>query len=233
LRHFQRSCDTTLPANVIDLTHRRKVLVADLLTIGKRIARAREHKGLTQPQLAAAVIGNPDRFATISKWENDHSVPGGTEIAAIAQALEVSTDWLLLGKGPDRSAEPTPEHVREELARYNKARGNGGGIDWVPRLIEKVIDGEGEERTKLAMVEAIIAGGRNHTAYGEAMAAVQRGVALEGESVAANGRNEVALVESQKAADRANGKPAHPVEHDFEADALARQRGEGGESRTG
>lgn len=63
-------------------------------TVGERIRQAREARGMSGDQLAKAVgykhqsgIGNLEGRATGS---------GGKKIAAIAAALNVSTDWLPL-----------------------------------------------------------------------------------------------------------------------------------------
>lgn len=117
-------------------------------------------------------------------------------LAAVGIAFDVDLSWLLTGKGkaPDAgyptSGAPTVSQVKEDLAYYrDHLRTTGGGVSWVPRLIEKVLETERDDRAQLALIEAILAGGRNHTAYGEAMAAVQRGVAMESETGAADGRN--------------------------------------------
>ncbi len=171
-------------------------------------------------------------------------------LAAVAEVYEIDVAWLLTGRKPaaDHSAdgdgiapggapgeqqryrtvkEPTPDEVRAELARYRRAQGEGVGPMW--RLVEKVVDSEdGDWRAKRGIVEAIIAAGRVAVSYGESMAAVQRGVVMEAESGAADGRNEVNRIEAEEAARRAypHGETAPVVP--------ARKPGEeGGQARTG
>jgi len=60
-------------------------------TIGKRIAEARAAAKLSQAKLAS-MIGVDTR--TVSYWENNHQKPD-RHLAAVAKALDVSTDWLL------------------------------------------------------------------------------------------------------------------------------------------
>ena len=59
--------------------------------LGRRIAQAREARGLTQAQLAEA-IGT--YFPQVSNWENDERPPHAKYLVAIARVLTVSLDWL-------------------------------------------------------------------------------------------------------------------------------------------
>ncbi len=66
-------------------------------TIGARIKRAREAKGMSQLRLAREV-GVP--FQRVSEWERGIVSPSARYLRAIADALSVSIDWLLSGVGP-------------------------------------------------------------------------------------------------------------------------------------
>lgn len=66
------------------------------MTLGGRIARLRKERGLSQEALAELV--GVSRQA-VSKWELDEAQPDAAKIVLLAQALEVSTDQLLLGEG--------------------------------------------------------------------------------------------------------------------------------------
>ncbi|MGC8893886.1 MAG: LexA family protein [candidate division WOR-3 bacterium] len=66
-------------------------------TIGSRIKRAREIRGMSQLGLARK-IGVP--FQRISEWERGIVSPSARYLRAIADALSVSLDWLLSGYGP-------------------------------------------------------------------------------------------------------------------------------------
>lgn len=71
-------------------------MIRELETLARRLKFAREQRGLTQPQLAAAAgMKQPD----ISKIENGGIVKT-TGIARLAAALEVSPLWLEMNEGP-------------------------------------------------------------------------------------------------------------------------------------
>ncbi len=77
------------------------------MTIGQRIAQFRKAKGLSQEDLAERV--GVSRQA-VSKWELDQALPDAEKIIALAAALGVSTDQILLdppagsGSAPDGAA---------------------------------------------------------------------------------------------------------------------------------
>jgi transcriptional regulator with XRE-family HTH domain len=62
--------------------------------VGQRIRDAREALGLTERDLAAAVL-NETREAQIRAWEDGEFIPGVGMLIQLAEALEVSTDYLL------------------------------------------------------------------------------------------------------------------------------------------
>lgn len=76
----------------------------------ERIAVIRKMKGLTQEQLGELV--GVSRQA-VSKWEAGQAVPDALTIAKLCQELDVSADYILLGKEPEeRSAAPMePDYV--------------------------------------------------------------------------------------------------------------------------
>lgn len=70
--------------------------------IGKRIKQAMKTRGMTQAELAAKVLplgtnGTPQQN-TISKWINGTRSPTTIQWCTLAHVLNVSLDWLLLGK---------------------------------------------------------------------------------------------------------------------------------------
>ena len=69
-------------------------------TIGKRIKRLREAASLSQWRLSAD-IGVPQ--STLWRWETQDATPGATKLPAIADALGVTTDYLL-GRTDDEGA---------------------------------------------------------------------------------------------------------------------------------
>ncbi|MGG1677325.1 helix-turn-helix domain-containing protein [Neobacillus sp. NRS-1170] len=60
--------------------------------LGKKIKKARLAKKLTQQQLAEMVN---TKKTTISNYENEYSSPSSTMLADLANALGVTTDYLL------------------------------------------------------------------------------------------------------------------------------------------
>lgn len=66
----------------------------------ERIRARRQQLGITQEDLAETV-GTSQR--QISKYENGHNDPTADVLAALARALDTSTDWLLgLTSNPER-----------------------------------------------------------------------------------------------------------------------------------
>jgi len=64
------------------------------ISAGKRIVEARKEKGLTMQQLAEA---SGLSQAQISHYENNRYLPNATAIISLASALNVTTDYLLIG----------------------------------------------------------------------------------------------------------------------------------------
>lgn len=66
-------------------------------TLGDRVRWAREHAGMSQPELAKKIRMAQSR---LSKLETDPPKKGTTFIVKIALACKVSAYWLETGKGP-------------------------------------------------------------------------------------------------------------------------------------
>lgn len=60
--------------------------------LAQRLRFARKARGLTQEDLAEKVQTTK---GTISNYENNHSSPPNEMLSMLADALDVSTDWLL------------------------------------------------------------------------------------------------------------------------------------------
>ncbi len=75
---------------------------------GKRLARARALSGISQEKLAEQV--GFERHTSIWKLERDMGDPPSSRVAAIADALAVSVDWLF-GEGPDDPAAAAADQV--------------------------------------------------------------------------------------------------------------------------
>ena len=62
------------------------------LELGRRIARARERKGLNRNQLARAAGVT---WANLTRYEQGQNEPSASKLFEIARVLDVSSDWLL------------------------------------------------------------------------------------------------------------------------------------------
>jgi transcriptional regulator with XRE-family HTH domain len=76
----------------------------DMKTIGERIRQAREAKGLSGHELAKMV--GYEHQSAIGNLENRVGGSGGHKLSRIADALNVSVEWLL--KGPDSNTPQPP-----------------------------------------------------------------------------------------------------------------------------
>ena len=93
-------------------------------TIGSRISAYRKAKGLTQEGLAEK-LGVSSQ--AVSKWENDQSCPDISLLAELARILDITTDELLTGKGPEVQV-VTVENQKpmEELVMHINVRSGDG-----------------------------------------------------------------------------------------------------------
>lgn len=66
------------------------------MTIGARIAQAREQQGHSQSALARILCV---RSQTINKWEHNVTSPSRDHVVALARELNASVAWLLYGHG--------------------------------------------------------------------------------------------------------------------------------------
>jgi len=65
------------------------------IEFGKRIALLRKNKNYTQEKMSSFLNVTPQ---AISKWENGDSLPDTALLPLLAQVLEVSIDYLLVGE---------------------------------------------------------------------------------------------------------------------------------------
>ena len=76
------------------------------MTLGERIAALRQSRRLSQDELAARVGVTRQ---SVSKWENDASVPDLDRLLQLSQLFGVTIDELVKGGTlPDSAAEPEP-----------------------------------------------------------------------------------------------------------------------------
>lgn len=78
-------------------------------TLGENIAALRKNKGITQEKLAETIGISPQ---SVSKWENDISMPDISLLPVLADIFSVSID-ALLGKTINRTfdGEGIPENI--------------------------------------------------------------------------------------------------------------------------
>lgn len=76
------------------------------MELHERIAVIRKAKGLTQEQLGELV--DVSRQA-VSKWESGQAVPDVQTVIRLCQELDVSADYILLGKEPEERSAPLME----------------------------------------------------------------------------------------------------------------------------
>ena len=77
-------------------------------TLSQRIARLRLAAGLSRGELALNIRAMSGRMV-ISKWESG-TVPNGRWVAALADALGVSSHYLLTGRESEfTTSEPAPD----------------------------------------------------------------------------------------------------------------------------
>jgi transcriptional regulator with XRE-family HTH domain len=70
-------------------------------TFGERLMRLRKRRRISQRGLAQVLGVN---FVNVSHWEADHYRPASARIEAVARALHVTTDYLLMGVEPEPPA---------------------------------------------------------------------------------------------------------------------------------
>ncbi len=88
--------------------------------VNLRIAELRKKRGITQQELAD-VVGVS--FQTISKWENENSMPDITMLPSLADYFQVTVDQLL-GLVPLEGEKYIPE--RKVCAKDDRTGKNGG-----------------------------------------------------------------------------------------------------------
>lgn len=80
----------------------------DASTFGDRLARAREHAGMSQSLLARRL---GVKATTMRNWESDRSEPRANRLQMLSGLLNVSIIWLMTGKG-----EGIPDDIDQDVA---------------------------------------------------------------------------------------------------------------------
>lgn len=178
-------------------------LRTDLAGFGDRLEWAIEkYLGMTKGAFAEAVDTSPSQ---LSNWIARPDAPLEGTVQLLSEKLGVPPAWLRYGvvaESPVRDG-PSVEEVGQRVADYIADPARFDALQWVPLLWREVLQAGFSENVTVALFAEISAGGRNQTAYGETMAAVQRGAVLAIEGNDAIGRTEVRKVAEQNAAARA------------------------------
>ena len=114
--------DTMRPKTKQPKAARQEVII---MTFGEKLKNARLDAGYTQEELAARLTVSR---AAIAKWESDRGMPDVTNLKALAEVLNVSTDYMLDdGKPIDLSVTKKPIDLRKygdqgKLSRLKKVK---------------------------------------------------------------------------------------------------------------
>ena len=76
------------------------------MTFSEKISALRKQKGWSQEELAEKLMVTRQ---AVSKWESAQSMPDLDKLVQLSEALDVSTDYLLMG------SEPSKEEVKNDL----------------------------------------------------------------------------------------------------------------------
>ena len=86
----------------------------EFIMLGENIKQLRRQKGMSQEELAIRLHVVRQ---TVSKWENNQSVPDADLLQQIAEVFEVKADALL---GAEIKEEANRNEIAEQLARLNE-----------------------------------------------------------------------------------------------------------------
>lgn len=78
-------------------------------TLGKRLLKARNAKGLTQVELAHKIGEYQSKYRG---WESDQYEPNLKTLNQLADVLDVSIEWLVSGKEPEMVKESGVEYAK-------------------------------------------------------------------------------------------------------------------------
>ena len=106
-------------------------------TVGGRLIRAREARGMTVRQLARRV---GVRIETLQNWETDRTAPRSNRLAMLAGILNVSPTWILVGHGEAPLADEEPESDDSPQDLYRLKESIQAKIDELNRIMAEVDD---------------------------------------------------------------------------------------------
>lgn len=111
-------------------------------TPGTRIRDRRKQLGVGQEELAKGVgVGRP----TLSLWENDHSVPRGHHLVALARELDTTEGWVMSGPSVDQDAKvlADADRFRRIAAIVDETRAATDRATWADQLGKLLIRAAG------------------------------------------------------------------------------------------
>jgi transcriptional regulator with XRE-family HTH domain len=91
------------------------------MPIGERVKRLRAEHRLSQGELAASIGADAGQ---ISRYENGHISPSADAIVRLAQALDVSCDYLLVEDAPRRPFRSSGDVLGDRLAGLSELSGD-------------------------------------------------------------------------------------------------------------
>lgn len=89
------------------------------MSLGERLIQLRAKAGLSQDTLAEQLGVSRQ---SVSKWENDASVPDLEKLVKLSGVFGVSLDELVKGEGPDSAAPVVKVGVTAEELRLHRQR---------------------------------------------------------------------------------------------------------------
>lgn len=87
------------------------------MALGERIRQLRKEYKWSQGDLAAKISADA---AQISRYENGHMAPSADAVVRLAQALDVSCDYLLVDDAPRRAFRAPDHHLGDRLTTLDE-----------------------------------------------------------------------------------------------------------------
>lgn len=105
------------------------------MSVGKRIALAREALGLSKTQLSKKMNVS---YQTITDWEEGNNTPRPTRFEKLAKVLRAPSEWLILGQGEYSPDDSPPDSCQITSFNSQTASSFDCEIDENNQLIKKI-----------------------------------------------------------------------------------------------
>ena len=115
----------------------------DADTLGGRLSRTRESKGLSIPHVARRVGVKPK---AIQEWESDRSEPSVEHLKLIVGVLDVSMGWLLHGGGEAPADDIGPDPMLAIAAQLEKLQRMHADTGQIIQRLQRELQRLAEER---------------------------------------------------------------------------------------